>query len=282
MDEIQYRQDFFQTTDNLRLYEQSWRPSNLKAIVVIVHGYAEHSQRYAWVATQLVDRGFAVYTFDLRGHGKSEGERCFVESFDRYLTDLEVFLTRVKVKEPNHPIFLLSHSMGGTISSLFIIRQQPKLGGVILSSSFLGIGNHIPLILVRAMILIGRLLPKLPTLRLDSRGISRDPDRVRAYETDPLICHKPILARTLAEILKAISEINSRSNEIKLPLLILHGTGDRLVTMEGSKRLYAKAKSQNKSLKLYEGFYHELLNEPEKVEVVSVITIWLQKQLSAV
>jgi alpha-beta hydrolase superfamily lysophospholipase len=277
---MHHHEDFFETTSNLRLYEQSWRLENPAAIIVIVHGYGEHSGRYCWVASQLVCQGLAVYTFDLRGHGKSEGERGFVESFDDYLRDLEFFLHRVKAREPGKPLFLLGHSMGGTISTLFVIRQQPALSGLVVSSAVLGISSHIPLMLVRAMIGVGQLVPKLPTIRIDTCKISRAQEIVRAYETDPLVYHRRIPARTLVEILKAIFEIQSHAFEIGLPLLIQHGTDDQIVTVEGSQQLYASVQSDNKYLKLYNHCYHELLNEPEKVLVLSNIATWIQKLFS--
>jgi acylglycerol lipase len=279
MDNIDYCEYLFKTADNSNLYGQSWRSTHSLGVVVIVHGYAEHSGRYQWAALQLVNRGFAVYTFDLRGHGKSSGARYFVRSYDDYLTDLATFIQQVKLKEPNKPLFLFGHSFGGTIATLFAIRYQPLLTGLVLSSAFFGTNRHISTLQLRLIMLVGHLLPKFPTLFLDSQTLSRDLDVVEIYEADLLVGRGRMPARTLAQMLKATAEIQDRTNEIELPLLVLHGTEDRLVSMEGSKHFYLNVGSKDKSIELYDGCYHELLNEPEKVQILSGIEVWLRKHL---
>jgi acylglycerol lipase len=279
MGNIDYCEYLFKTADNSNLYGQSWRSTHSLGVVVIVHGYAEHSGRYQWTALQLVDRGFAVYTFDLRGHGKSSGARNIVRSYDDCLTDLATFIQQVKLKEPNKPLFLFGHSFGGTIAALFAIRSQPLLTGLVLSSAFFGANRYISTLQLRLLMLVGHLFPKFPTLFLDSQTLSRDLEVVEIYEADLLIDRGRMPARTLAQMLKATAEIQSRTNEIELPLLVLHGTADRLVSMDGSKNFYLNVGSQDKSIELYDGFYHELLNEPEKVRVLSGIEVWLRKHL---
>lgn len=281
MERDRHFEGFFKVADNLELYEQCWRPEDPIAAVVVVHGYAEHSGRYGWVASQLVTQGFAVYAFDLRGHGNSPGDRVFVRSFDDYFADLEIFLQRIQTKEPGKPLLLLGHSMGGAISALFTIRKKPGLHGLVLSSAALATSDDISPLLARVAPVISWLLPKLPTVLLDSSAISRDPEVVRRYKTDSLIYQGRIPARTSAEILRAIAEIQSRAHEMDLPLLLLHGTADRLTNVEGSKTVYANASAKDKSLKLYNGFYHELLNEPERAQVLSDITSWLRGRLPA-
>ncbi|MCU0571213.1 MAG: lysophospholipase [Oculatellaceae cyanobacterium Prado106] len=133
--------------------------------------------------------------------------------------------------------------------------------------------------LSRGVQMIGQLLPRLPTIKLNDAAISRDSEIVRRYQADPLVYHGRFPARTLACILGAIDEIQARAGELDLPLLVLHGTGDRLTNPEGSRRFYAKAGSQDKTLNLYDGFYHELLNEPERMQVLSDIESWLREHL---
>jgi acylglycerol lipase len=278
MSYIYYDEEILESTDNFNLYSQSWRSTNSVAVVVVVHGYAEHSGRYQWAALKLVDRGFAFYTFDLRGHGRSLGARNIMPSFDDYLADLATFLERVKLKEPNKPIFLFGHSMGGTIAALFAIRQKPLISGLILSSAIL-VNRDISTLLLRTTILVGHLLPKFPILSLDSQMISRNPKVIKIYEADSLVYHGRMPARTLLGIIRAIVEIQSRANELELPLLILHGTEDRLVSIEGSKILYSYVSSKDKSIELYDGLYHELLNEPERVQILSDIELWLSNHL---
>jgi acylglycerol lipase len=278
MSDIDYHEYLFKIADHSELYARSWRPINSLGVIVIVHGYAEHSGRYKWAALQLADRGFTVYTFDLRGHGKSSGLRNMVQSFDDYLTDLAAFLEKVKSEEPNKPLFLFGHSLGGAIAALFTIRYKPLLSGLITSSAFLA-NRDIPGVLVQLVILLGRLMPRLPTMFLDAETLSRDPEVVDIYKADLLIGSGTIGARTIAKVLKAIVEISNRMNEIELPLLVLHGTEDRSADIKGSRRIYAGVSSKDKSIKLYDGLYHELLNEPEKMEVLSDIDVWLRKHL---
>jgi alpha-beta hydrolase superfamily lysophospholipase len=257
------------------LYEQSWQPEKSAASVAIVHGYAEHSARYAHVAAHLAQHGYAVYAFDLRGHGRSAGRRCFVRSFDEYLADLELFLARVAARAPGKPIFMLGHSMGGAIATLFVIKRRAVLRGLILSGASLKISDDVSPALRRVSAFVGRLFPKLPTIRLDSRAISRDPEVVKSYETDMLVYHGSAPAGTATSFFRAVSDIQAGMELIDLPLLILHGAQDRLADVAGSKRLYARVRSRDKQLKLYDGLYHEILNEPERAQVLADITTWL-------
>jgi acylglycerol lipase len=279
MGNIDYCEYLFKTANNTSLYGQSWRPTHSLGVVVIVHGYAEHSGRYQWAALQFVDRGFTIYTFDLRGHGKSSGARNIVRSYDDCLTDLATFIQQVKLKEPDKPLFLFGHSFGGTIAALFAIRSQPLLNGLVLSSAFFGANRHISKLSLRLLMLVGHLFPKFPTLFLDSQTLSRDLGVVEIYKADLLVGSGRMPARTLSEMLKATAEIQDRTNEIELPLLVLHGTADRLVSMEGSKNFYLNVGSKDKSIELYDGCYHELLNEPEKVQILSNIEVWLREHL---
>jgi acylglycerol lipase len=278
MNNADYHEYLFKTADQ-ELCARSWRPTNSAGTIIIVHGYAEHSGRYQWAAKQLVDRNFAVYAFDLRGHGKSSGVRNMVQSFDDYLTDLAAFLEKIKSEEPNKPLFLFGHSLGGAITALFTIRYKPSLSGLITSSAFLA-NRYIPEILVQLAILVGRLMPRLPTMFLDAKTLSRDPEIIDIYKADLLINSGKIGARTIAKVLKALVEISNRMSEIEVPLLVLHGTADKSADIEGSKRFFAGVSSKDKSIKLYDGFYHELLNEPEKMQVLSDINIWLHKHLA--
>ena len=270
----------FKTADDLNLFEQWWRPEEKpKATVIIVHGYAEHSTRYTHVAEHLVNNGYAIETFDLRGHGQSEGKRAFVRSFDEYLGDLEQFLERVRQRRKAKNTFLLGHSMGGAIVTLFAITRKPDIKGLILSGPALKISDDISPLLVRLSSIIGTFLPRLPTIKLDSSGISRDPEVVRRYDNDPLVYRGGIPARTGAEITGATKVIQAQMESISLPLLILHGADDRLADPEGSKSLYQRAQSKDKNLKLYEGFYHEVMNEPEKEMVLGDIVEWTDGRL---
>ena len=277
---IQRNEGSFESTDGLRLFEQWWQPEAApKAAVVIVHGFAEHSTRYTHVAEHLSSHGYAVATFDLRGHGRSEGRRAFIRSFDEFLADLDLFLARVCERYKGIPVFLLGHSMGGGITPLFVITRKPDINGLVLSAGALKISSDISPLLIRISGIVGRILPKLPTIKLDSSAISRDPEVVKSYDSDPLNYRGGTPARVGAEIVRATRRIQAQMEAITLPLLILHGTADRLTDVEGSKQLYARAGSKDKTLKLYEGLYHEILNEPEKGQVLDDVVQWLDAHL---
>jgi len=273
-----YYEAKFETQDGLKLFEQSWHPeNNANAIVAIIHGYAEHSSRYTHVAKYLVNHGYAVETFDLRSHGKSDGKNTFIRLFDEFLSDVDLFLKRVQERHQDKNIFLLGHSMGGLIASLFVVTRQPELQGLILSGAAVKISDDISPLLVKLSSIIGKILPKLPTIKLDGTAISRDPEIVKKYDNDPLTYRGGIPARTGAELNRATKMIQQQMEAIKLPLLIVHGTADRLADPEGSRQLYKRAESKDKTLKLYDGFYHEVMNEPEKERVLGDIVNWLEK-----
>ena len=267
----------YESDDGLRLFEQEWSPEGTpRAGVVIVHGYGEHSGRYVHVAEELTRNGYAVSTFDLRGHGQSQGDpRTFVRSFDEHLDDVERFLSRVRERHPGHPLFLFGHSMGGTIATLFAIVRQPEIRGLLLSGASLKLSDNYSPSLITLAKIISLVLPKLRLIKLDASAVSRDPEVVRDYVTDPLVYHSGIPARTGAEMNRAMERIRQGMETLEVPLLIMHGTDDLLADPEGSRQLYDHAESDDKDLRLYEGLYHEILNEPEKAEVLADMVEWL-------
>ncbi len=259
-----------------------WRPAEPpRGVVLIVHGLGEHAGRYAPHAAALVARGYAVYSFDLRGHGRSPGPRAYVDRFATYLADLDAMLAAVRAREPDRPLFLLGHSMGGTIVALYVLTRQPTLAGVVLSSPALAPGSDISPLLARLAPLIGRLAPRLPASPLDPAAISHDPAVVRAYAEDPLVLHRGMPARTGAELLAAIGQVQAQMDAWSLPLLLIHGTADRLTNPAGSQALARRAAVADKTLRLYDGFYHETLNEPEGARVLADLGGWLDAHTAA-
>ncbi len=269
-------------SDGRTLFTQRWLPEGqAKAHLLLVHGYAEYSSRYEHLADFLTGHGYAVYGFDLRGHGYSEGQQAYVDRFELYLKDLTAVLDEAKVQAKKQPLFLFGHSMGGAIVTLYAITRQPPLQGVILSGAALQVSKEISPLLQRLSSVIGSWAPKLKTIRLDSKAVSRDPAVVEAYEQDPLIYHGATYARTGAELIGATKQIQASMEQFKLPVLILHGTADRLTEPGGSRELERRAASADKTLKLYDGLYHELVNEPEKEQVMQDILEWMDARLSA-
>lgn len=277
---VPYNKGMFNGHDGFRLFERWWQPTGeAKAAVVIIHGYAEHSERYNHVAVYLTNNRYAVYTFDLRMHGRSGGVKAYVKTFDDYLSDVDIFLKKVRSGIGDKPVFLLGHSMGGTIATLYVIQHKNVLRGLMLSGPALKLGEDIPPILIKLSGFIGKILPHLPTIKLDCSAISKDPEVIRKYDTDPLVYRGGTPARTGAELVRAINMIQERMSEITLPILIMHGTADRLANVDGSRQLYERARSKDKTLKLYDGLYHEILNEPEKDVVLRDIVAWLDAHI---
>ncbi len=263
----------FEAGDGLRLYEQSWLPEGeAKARVVIIHGYGEHSARYQHVARALVERGYAVHAFDLRGHGRSEGPRAFVKSVETYVADARRFLSRL----PSAPTFVLGHSMGGTIVALGLITRALEARGAVLSGAALKARGGVARLFTPLVRLLGRLAPRLQLGKLSAERVSRDPAVVAAYENDPLVYHDGMRAGTARALVNAVREIERRMEEIEMPLLALHGTSDQLTEPDGSRRLYRQARSEDKTLRLYDDLYHEILNEPEQERVLADIVAWLE------
>ena len=266
----------FPALDGIQLFERWWRPEQEpKAGIVLVHGLAEHSGRYQDTARYLTENGYAVDTFDLRGHGKSNGLRLYVESFEEYLNDLDLFLDRVRARLRGRPLFLLGHSMGGVIVTFYALDQKPRVRGVVLSAPAVHLSNEVPPPLLQAAALIGRILPRLHAVKINQNHISRDPAVVQAYDSDPLIYRKGVLMRTGSELVRAGRYVRGRMNAFTLPLLVLQGSDDRITEPEGSRRLFENAASTDSALKMYQGLYHEILNEPEREQVLQDIVDWL-------
>jgi acylglycerol lipase len=269
-------EDSFLSHDGTRLFERRWLPeADVRGVVAMVHGFTEHSGRYATLAAELNQRGYAVFALDLRGHGRSEGPRCFVRSFDEYLADLDIFLARVCRQAPDRPLFLFGHSMGGLMVALYAITRQPHLQGLVLSGAALKAGDRVFPVLRRLAGVVGWLLPRLRVVRMGFGYFSRDPQAVAAFRNDPLVFHDRFPARTGAEMLRAMRLVSLRMEEVRVPLLILHGTGDIPCDCQAAKELYCRAASSDKTLRLYDGLYHALLWEPEREMVLADLAAWL-------
>ena len=265
----------------VKLYWQAWLPEGEpKAIVFIAHGLAEHSGRYAHVGAALAGRGYAVYAIDHRGHGRSEGQRAQIDSIDQTAADLHAFTATMRNDHPGLPVFLLGHSLGGAIAFAYALRHQNELAGLILSAPALVIENVNPVTIAVGK-LLSRVAPGAGVLQLDGSAVSRDPEVVRAYDSDPLNFRGKVPARTGAEILGIADTAGARLPEITVPLLVFQGTADRLVSPKAAPLVHSRASSSDKTMKLFEGAYHETLNEPEKDQVIALVAAWLDAHVVA-
>jgi alpha-beta hydrolase superfamily lysophospholipase len=273
----------FRAADGLELAERAWLPeSETKAVLVIIHGYAEHSGRYEHVAERLVAAQYAIYALDLRGHGLSEGDRAVVRSFDQYISDVAFFLDRVRSRHPDLPMFIVGHSMGGLIVSLYLTKRPAGLAGAVLSGPAVkapgGGAAHIGEWVFRA---IGRLFPGVGVATLDSSKVSRDPAEVEKYDADPLNYHGKMKAGLVGAFSKAIRTLEKHAPKIDLPVAIFHGGADGLADPEGSRILHERVSSQDKTLRVYDGLFHEIFNEPERDQVLSDVIAWLDEHVAA-
>jgi alpha-beta hydrolase superfamily lysophospholipase len=246
----------------------------------VVHGYAEHSGRYQHVAERLVAAGYAVYALDLRGHGRSEGRRAVVRSFDEYVGDISAFVERARERHPGVPLFVLGHSMGGLIVSLYLTRLPSGLSGCALSGPAVKAAGNAARPLEWAFRALGRIVPGLGIATLDSSKVSRDPAEVAKYDADPLNYHGKMKAGLVGAFSKAVRTLEKRAPSIDVPIAIFHGGADGLANPDGSRVLHVRISSQNKSLRIYDGLYHEIFNEPEKDQVLDDVIAWLDARVS--
>jgi alpha-beta hydrolase superfamily lysophospholipase len=262
------------------IYYQYWMPEDEpKAILLVIHGLSEHSGRYMNIVNHLVPSGYAVYGIDHIGHGKSAGERVYVEQFQDYTKTIKIYFDMIWDWQPKKSIFLIGHSMGGLISAAYLLEHQDELSGAVLSGPAIKVPDNIS----HAIIFVGKMLsilmPKARLIGLDAEGISRDPAVVDAYVNDPLVYTGKTTARLGAELLKTMQRVTKQSAKIRLPIMIVQGSDDKLVDPGGAQLLYDLVGSEDKTVKIYDGFYHEVLNEPEHVQVLNDVETWLEAHL---
>lgn len=265
----------------LRLYWQAWSPDeSARAVLLVAHGYGEHSGRYGNLVDFFVPRGFAVYAVDHRGHGRSEGQRGHVKRFDELIADLHAFRVRVEEDQRENPIVLVGHSLGGLIAVHYALAHGQGLAGVVLSSPALGlIGGP-----SRPLVWLGRVL-SLFAPRVSFRGnvapelLSHDASVGQAYAADSLV-HRSVSARFVTELSRAIRLAHERAAEMRVPLLVLQAGDDRLVDPHAVEDFAGKAGSEVKNLQLYSGFYHEIFNETEKERVFADLAQWIEMRIT--
>jgi alpha-beta hydrolase superfamily lysophospholipase len=223
--------------------------------------------------------GFAVYGIDHVGHGKSGGTRVYVKRFEDFTNMLKIYFDMVRNWQPEKPIFLAGHSMGGLISVAYLLDHQAELTGAVLSGPAIKVHETISSTAIFVGKVLSALVPKRGLIQLEAEGVSRDPTVVQAYVSDPLVCHGKITARLSAELVKTIRRVTAEANKITLPILILQGSADKLVDPEGAQMLYNTVSSTDKTIKIYDGLYHEVYNEPEHNQVLGEVKAWLETHL---
>jgi acylglycerol lipase len=273
---VENRTGHFRGAGGLNLFWQAWLPDDeLRGVVALAHGVSEHSGRYAWTGEQLAARGYGLFALDHRGHGQSEGARAVIDRVSNAVSDLGELIAIASDASADHAKpFLLGHSMGGFLSLAFATRRQAEIRGLILSAPVAVLEAASPIQRVAGHVL-SAIAPKLGVVGFDSSTVSRDPAVVRDYDADPLNYHGKLPARTVHEMAQEIGRFPQTVPSITVPLLVQVGTADELVPPQSSELVYDWAASEDKTIKHYDGLYHEILNEPERETVVADTLAWL-------
>jgi acylglycerol lipase len=272
-------EETIESAKGLGIFVRSWSPqSAARAVVVICHGVNSHGGQYAWVGEQFAAGGLVAYALDLRGRGKSDGERFYVEDVSDYVSDVANTVNLAKSRHPGLPVFLLGHSAGGVVSAVYVLENQAGLAGFICESFAFQVPA--PGFALAAIKAVSHIAPRLPVLRLKNEDFSRDPKAVDALNNDPLIAHEVQPAITVAALVRADERLREEFPTITLPVLIMHGTDDKATVCHGSQFFYETAGSQDKTLKLYEGHYHDLLNDIGKEQVMKEIREWIDSRVA--
>jgi len=265
------------TNDGLRLYTVNWMPDNTpNTIVIIVHGIAEHILRYAHVAQKLTEQGYGVFGLDHRGHGRSEGIQVYFESYDQPVNDLKQYFDTIKGQYPDHKLFVYGHSMGSLISGLFLLKYQDLVDGWICTGTTVNLDSLVPKFVISAGSALARLAPKAKLIPLSSKAISTAPEVVRNYDNDPFVYRQPVRLQMVAEMIERSAYLRENASKLTLPVLIAHGSEDTITPVSGSNYLYSHIKSKDKTLKVYDRFFHEIHNEREKDLFFSDLLGWLE------
>jgi alpha-beta hydrolase superfamily lysophospholipase len=274
----------YKTHDKQGLYLQAWMVDSPKASLLLVHGLGEHSSRYFPLVEKLNAAGVSIFTFDGRGHGKSvQGKpTAYFDSYEDYLKDIDALFGKVKSYVPGVPAFLYGHSMGGGLVAAYVLDFKPEAAGVILSSPAIKEAEGTSKLLIAIGGIMSKYFPRFKALKLDASKISRIPGEVEKYLNDPLVYTDPIPARTANELLLMMRSIQKRANEFDLPVLLIHGSADGLTNPKGSEILAEKARSKDKTLKIFPGGYHELINDLDREEVMSLIVDWVKGRIPQV
>ena len=269
-----------QSADGVEIHVRAFPPlGRPRAVVVICHGVNSHGGQYLWPGAQFAAPGLAAFALDLRGRGKSDGPRYYVDDVAQYVADVAAVIRLAKSRHPGLPVFLLGHSAGGVVSSTFALDHQSEIAGLICESfAFKVPAPDAVLAVIKGL---SRIAPRLPVLKLKNEDFSRDPIAVRILNSDPLTLNEVQPARTVAALVRANERLKREFARITLPVFILHGTADKATMPSGSQLFFDTAGSKDKTLKLYDGHFHDLLNDVGKDGVLADIRSWIEARLTS-
>jgi acylglycerol lipase len=272
---IRREEGSLQGVGDVVLYHQRWLSETApRGAVIVLHGIGNHGGRYADLAEALASSGYAVHALDQRGHGRSQGPRAYVERFADLIDDVDAFVELVGARAAGEPLFLFGHSWGGLLALSYAVRHQDRLDGLVLCVAGIAPAASSP----EQIEIVRRLAhdaPGTPVVQLPVEKLTRNPQALHDFRTDPLVHRDGIPARLAAETLNAIEDLSGRLGAITLPLLITHGTDDEISDPAGSRRIYDEVRSPDRTLKLYDGLWHQPFNDPERDTVIADLVQWL-------
>ncbi|MGC4104070.1 alpha/beta hydrolase [Ferruginibacter sp.] len=274
---MQAQTSTFVNKAGFKIFTRTWLPGgNIRGLIVITHGLNSHSGYYQWTADQFAAQGYAVYSFDQQGRGQSEGERFYTDNIYDTVADTDYVVELAKKEHPGLPLFILGHSAGGVLACLYTLEHAEKLSGLICESfAFKVPAPDFALAVLKGL---SHLAPHLHTIKLKNEDFSRNPEVVAAMNSDPLIANESQPSKTMEQLVKADERLEKEFPAIKIPVFILHGTLDKATKPSGSQFFYDTTGSTDKTIKLYEGHYHDLLNDLEKETVMNDIIEWVKKR----
>lgn len=279
---MNYKSTVYTSFDGMNLSGYIWEPKKSpKALINLVHGFGEYSDRYNYWAMKFADKGFVVHALDYRGHGKSDGRRGHINKFVEFLNDIEVLVNESKKLYPNLPQFIYGHSLGGNIVTNYILNKENNFTGAIISSPWLKLAFDPSALMLFFARIMNKVYPKFTqNSKLEVKSLSHDKKVVEAYINDPLV-HGKISARMFYEIYDAGHRVFDNIDKLSIPALFQHGNDDKITSYKASKEFVEKAEDLKKdvSYKEWDGMYHELHNEIEKDEVFEFVNEWIEKKL---
>ncbi len=269
--------DFFTTQDGVKIFTTHSLPvGEPKAVVLVVHGYGEHCGRYQHVIKALVEAGYAAYALDHEGHGQSDGLRAYITDFNRSVTHMKEYLDRITPQHPGKQLFVLGHSMGALLSLAFTLRYQQQIAGLLISGAPVNADANVSPLMIQLGYMLNRIVPTLPLMPSTGNDIlSTDPQVAIDFGNDPLTYKANMRVGLAVALNETAKNVREHLAELTLPLLVMHGADDKLVNPSGSQVAYERAASKDKTLKLYPGMRHEIMNEREKANVLRDIVAWL-------
>jgi alpha-beta hydrolase superfamily lysophospholipase len=275
--QTQTQKTTFISQDGMNVFYRNWKPvGQPKALVVIAHGFNSHSGYYQWTAEQLTAQNYEVYAIDFPGRGQSDGERFYIADYNAFVGELDKLVNIAQADLPGLPTFLLGHSAGGVLASVYALEHQDKLQGFICESfAFQVPAPDFALAVLKGL---SHIFPHAHVLKLKNEDFSRNPEVVDFMNNDPLIANEVQPTKTMQQLALADERLKVEIPNIKLPLFIVHGTEDKATKPSGSQYFYGNASSADKTLKLYEGHYHDLLNDRDKEVVMDDILDWLNSR----